>query len=246
MGHSIGEYAALVACGALSFEESMRLVVERGKLMSECKLEASNSMVAVMIKCHMEKFRSQIGQLTDLQVDIAAVNSSKQIILSGLTADIEEILWRLHAFISYSKSMDNVSHPFHSRFMNAARIRFSEFLVNAEINPVQGQFIANVTGNPADSTCFTSLLAEQITSTVQWKASIDHALLSHPKTVFLEVGPKSVLSSLLLREHIGNPVISLAAELETGRVTIDDGGRSVEKQISRACLEKALKCETGS
>lgn len=200
LGHSIGEYAALVACGALDFEEAMRLVNSRAYLMSQCEQPAGTAMVAVNLRSGSQKeLRSRFAELN---VDLAGVNSSKQIVLSGLLADIEKALGLMGELVARKTRLKNVSHPFHSRFMLPAAIEYAKVLEKTKFKPFEGIFVSNVTGRPVTHEELPSLLARQITSTVRWWDSIKWVIDNDSSTRLLEVGPGRVLSGLLAQDGI--------------------------------------------
>lgn len=212
MGHSIGEYTALVARQSLSFGTALSLVALRGDLMNSSNALNQKTAMAVLTprEAPMEDFVNQIKLCPDLEVDIAAINSSSQMTISGLESDMHLLRSRIgnHGF----KMLDNVSLPFHSRFMQSAKETFKDHLKVTKFTDGNGVFVSNVTGQPEAHDRFVELLSEQITSTVLWKASIDYAL-SYPGIEFIEVGPKSVLTNILRKSKILNRLTSVS---ETG------------------------------
>jgi [acyl-carrier-protein] S-malonyltransferase len=209
MGHSIGEYTALVARQSLPFDTAISLVAQRGALMDRYNSGIQKTAMAVLTpRDHpVEYFVNQIKLCSDLEVDIAAINSTSQITISGLESDMPSLRSRIgnHGF----KILDNVSLPFHSRFMQGAREIFKYSLRATEFTHGKGMFVSNVTGQPEAHDRFVDLLSQQITSTVLWKASIDHAL-SYSEIEFIEVGPQSVLSNMLRKSGILNKVTSVS------------------------------------
>jgi len=201
MGHSIGEYSALVASSMVSFEDAMRLVHARGQLMAACSTSKDLGMVALKLSSPFSEFSKFFEEHSELQVDIAGINSSTQIVVSGLKTEIDDLVKELKSLIARSAPLYNVSHPFHSRYMKHARDHFGAELDRVQFHPPNGVVVSNVTGEPADHQEFPKLLQEQITLPVMWKPSIDHAL-TFPNVTFIEVGPKKVLSNLLRQDGI--------------------------------------------
>lgn len=204
LGHSVGEYAALVASGALNFEEAMRLVASRALLMSQCERPADTAMVATALRCKSpSEFLSRFTALsTELKVELAGVNSSKQIVLSGLATDIEKAITLMDDLVARRTRLGNVSHPFHSRFMLPASIEFAKVLESVKFRPIKGIFVSNVTGRPAGHQELPDLLSCQIISTVRWWESIEWILAQGCGTRFIEVGPGRILSRLLAQDGI--------------------------------------------
>lgn len=211
MGHSIGEYAALAACSAVSFEDAMSLVVKRGKYMNECVSAEETSMTALSLQTYIDSFLSFYDDNSgDLQIDISAINSPSQIVLSGLRRDLDSFASRCRPLVKRSVPLKNVSRPFHSRFMLGAKLRMTSELQKINLRPSRGVYIPNVSGFPTGTGDLRSLLSNQITSTVQWKKSIDYAL-SIPDISFVEVGPGTVLKNLLRDFRRDTPVVSISA-----------------------------------
>lgn len=207
MGHSIGEYAALVARESLTFESAISLVSNRGRLMEEFITTKKKTGMAVMTPKDgsIDDLVRRIKSCSDLVVDIAAINSEHQITISGVESDMMLLRQRIgqHGF----KILSNVSLPFHSRFMSEARNQFHRHLHATSFAPGNGLFLSNATGKPEGHEKLPKLLSEQITSTVLWKASIDYAL-GFPEIEVIEVGPRSTLSNMLRKSGISNKIIS--------------------------------------
>lgn len=205
MGHSVGEYAALVASGVLSFEEAMRLVDMRARLMSQCRVPADAGMAVLTLSSStsLSQFLQRYQEAAvGLQVDLAGINSSRQVVLSGLAGDIARVTMAMDGLVARSTRLSGVSHPFHSRFMLPAASQFAKALpaMVPRFREPKGRLISNVTGLPATAPELPVLLSRQIHSPVRWWDGVQWALQHSPR--FVEVGPGRVLSGLLRQERI--------------------------------------------
>ncbi|KZN48848.1 ACP S-malonyltransferase [Pseudoalteromonas luteoviolacea] len=190
-GHSLGEYTALFAAGAMSFEMGLKLVKKRGELMSQA---APGAMAAVLNVQEVELRNClQEHQLTG--IDIANLNAPDQIVISGLVDDIDksqQIIERLGArFIKL-----NTSGAFHSRYMAPAQREFAKYIAGFNFSSPHTPVIANVTAHPIKENEIANCLIEQLTQPVKWTQSIEF-LLAQGEMVFTELGPKKVLTKLV-------------------------------------------------
>lgn len=198
-GHSLGEYTALCASGAVSFKDALFLVKERGKLMEEEAKRHPGGMAAILGlgQEEVEEVCSLVKE--DRTLSLANLNCPGQIVISGE----EEVL---------KKAMDlakergagrvvrlNVSGAFHSPLMENAAKRFSEVLEGIDIRPLGVAVVSNVEARAiGDSGRIKRLLEKQITSVVKWEQSI-RFMIEQGVDCFIEVGPGRVLSGLVRR-----------------------------------------------
>ncbi|MBQ4835690.1 ACP S-malonyltransferase [Pseudoalteromonas luteoviolacea] len=190
-GHSLGEYAALFAAGAISFESGLKLVQKRGELMSKA---APGAMAAVLNVSEYDLNNA----LTDNNlntIDIANLNAPEQIVISGLAEDIDQSQRCIEQLGGRFIKL-NTSGAFHSRYMAQAKAEFADFIQAVEFAPMHTPVIANVTATPYQASNIPKLLIDQITQPVQWTKSIEF-LLSQGDMCFLELGPKKVLTKLV-------------------------------------------------
>ncbi|KZN61373.1 ACP S-malonyltransferase [Pseudoalteromonas luteoviolacea] len=190
-GHSLGEYTALFAAGAMSFEMGLKLVKKRGELMSQA---APGAMAAVLNVQEVELRNClQEHQLTG--IDIANLNAPDQIVISGLVYDIDksqQIIERLGArFIKL-----NTSGAFHSRYMAPAQREFAKYIAGFSFSSPHTPVIANVTAHPIKENEIAHSLIEQLTQPVKWTQSIEF-LIAQGEMSFTELGPKKVLTKLV-------------------------------------------------
>lgn len=171
IGHSLGEYNALLAAEAFDFETGLRLVKKRGELMASV---SGGSMAAVLgLNISQLHQKLKVGKYSD--VDIANYNSPTQTVLSGTTQSINAIIK------DFSKEDIKivplfVSAPFHSRYMQPAVQDFSDFLKEFEFNKLKIPVIANATALLYEDNKIADLLSSQISSSVLWSDSIRYLM----------------------------------------------------------------------
>ncbi|MEE8638136.1 MAG: ACP S-malonyltransferase [Candidatus Margulisiibacteriota bacterium] len=198
-GHSLGEYSALVAAAALSFQDAVKVVHVRGKFMQEATPLGEGSMAAIV---GMNK--EQVGECckkasTLGTVSAANLNSPGQIVISGKKQAVEQAT-KLCKEAGAKRTVPlQVSAPFHCPLMQPAAQKLKLELDKIQIKDAQIPLVANVT---ADYTTKASeireLLIKQVTHPVLWEDSIKK-MLDDGITSFIEVGPGRVLSGLIQR-----------------------------------------------
>ncbi|GIW39480.1 MAG: malonyl CoA-acyl carrier protein transacylase [Candidatus Binatia bacterium] len=206
-GHSLGEYTALVAAGALSLGDAAHLVRRRGALMQQAVPPGEGAMAAAIGgDLDPEEVRKT---LDGLEVDIANHNSPSQLVLSGLRGAVDAACARLAApgrrFVRL-----NVSAPFHSRFMRPVEPRFAEELSRVAIDVTfTPQVASNFTGvfHTADAEEVRQNLVRQITGTVRWVDNME-ALAAEADRI-VEVGPARPLSAFF--REIGVAVTAIVS-----------------------------------
>lgn len=198
-GHSLGEYAALVAAGALDFAAAVRLTRRRGQLMQEAVPLGSGGMVAVL-----GLDRERIGEVVRAArakgvVEAANYNCPGQVVLAGEMPALEEAV-RLAKEAGAKKSVIlPVSGPFHSSLMRRASELFALELEKVQVKKLAFPVVANVSGDYISTAAeVRSALIRQIYSPVLWEESI-RRLVADGVGVFVEVGPGKVLSTLIKR-----------------------------------------------
>lgn len=194
MGHSLGEFNALLAAGCFDFETGLQLVRMRGELMSRA---ASGGMAAIL-NGGKEEIEAVLRDNGLTNIDLANYNAPSQIVISGARDEIA----RAQDCFSKGKMMYyplNTSGAFHSRFMRPAQAEFEAFLQQFTLADPQIPVVSNVTARPYEAGAVAANLAAQITSTVRWSESIQHLLaLAGSDMQFEEVGYGEVLAKLLL------------------------------------------------
>lgn len=198
-GHSVGEYAALVASGSIELAEAVRLVKRRGELMNEAASSQPGMMAAVLGLSAVE-VRSAVEKAQPSgMVDVANYNSPGQVVISGEPAAVEEA-GRLAKELGAKRVLPlKVSGAFHSRIMVKAAEAMKSELDRAEIKDPVVPVVANVTADyvrTADEV--RSALISQVVSSVRWEESIQR-LTGDGIEGFIEVGSGTVLAGLINR-----------------------------------------------
>ncbi len=191
IGHSLGEYAALFAAGAFDFVTGLKLVQKRGELMAQ----ASGGGMLAVINLPEERIKFLLRANGLDSIDFANFNSPKQIVLSGLAADIA----KANELLANEALMCvplKVSGAFHSRYMQAAAGEFAKFMAPFEFSPLKAKVIANVTAELYSDNLIKENLVKQISHPVRWTETIRY-LKNKGETVFIEVGPGNVLTRLV-------------------------------------------------
>lgn len=196
LGHSLGEYSALYAAGAIDLATALRLVRRRGELMRDATKEIPGTMGAI-IGLPADTVKEICQQASELGVcEMANFNSPTQIVVSGAVPAVTKAMELAKEAKARLAKLLQVSAPFHSSMMNPVAQEFAEDLANATINDAAFPVIANVTAKPqqkADE--IRENLKNQINSPVLWEKSIIQAVAMGVDD-FLEVGAKNVLSGL--------------------------------------------------
>lgn len=211
-GHSVGEYAALVASGALTFASALRLVDRRGALM-DAACDASQGMLAVS-GLSGERIVEQLERLSagSLAVDVACQNAPEQLVLAGPVADLNLVhahLTPLGAKLTRLK----VGGAFHSRALQSCAEALRPQLVSRDWQPQGVPVIANVNARPypRETAQWPDLLARQVRETVRWTSSM-RFMAMNGVTHVLEIGPLSVLARALRSTVPSLQVATLCSE----------------------------------
>lgn len=196
-GHSLGEYSALVAAGVLSFEDAVKLVRARGQFMEEAVPGGQGAMAAV-IGAEREALSELCGSITASGhlVELANVNCSGQIVISGSKAGVQEAADRVKEAGGKRAIMLEVSGPFHSSLMKEAAARLEERLGSVVFHAPSVPVVANVTAQAVtEGEAFRRLLVEQVYSPVLWEDTVK-LLVAEGVDTLVEIGPGSVLTGL--------------------------------------------------
>ena len=192
MGHSLGEYGALIAAGSLTFGAALEAVSARGSEMARLSVEDNGAMAAVFGPL------TQIEQIVDATPGyavIANINSNNQAVVGGAT---DAVLAAIDAFTAAGMQAIRipVSHAFHTSIVAPASVPLVATLQRLDVRPPSVPLVANVTGEfyPTDATTDTMLdcLGKQVASPVQFVKGL-HSLYDAGARLFVEVGPKRAL-----------------------------------------------------
>ncbi len=199
-GHSLGEWSALVAAGAMSLRDAVRLTHLRGTYMQEAVPVGQGAMAAVM-GLDLDKVRAVCGAAAapGEPVEPANLNGAGQIVISGHTAAIDRAVpAALAAGAKLAKKLV-VSAPFHCSMMQPAADRLAAALTDVAVDAPQVPVVANVTATPTrDPAAIKQLLVQQVTASVRWEESVQQ-LASLGVVRAYELGAGSVLSGLVRR-----------------------------------------------
>lgn len=197
VGHSLGEYSALVAAGSLALETALPLVAVRGRLMEEAFPKGKGTMAAVLGLTEQD-INQALKDLPDEEiVDIANLNCPGQIVISGTKEGIEQAGTILKEHGAKRVLPLNVSGPFHSQLMQAANEEFAAYLHQTELHNANIPVYANVTGAPeTENEKIKDLLIRQLYSPVRFEDSIRN-MIESGVDAFVEVGNGKVLSGLV-------------------------------------------------
>lgn len=190
-GHSLGEFNALCAAGAFDFATGLRLVAERGRLMSR----VTGGGMAAVIGLNPWQLRRAVAGAGLKDLDVANFNSYEQVVVSGPVASIEPAVSALKAAGARHVVPLRVSAPFHSRYMQGPREEFAPQLEAAGFKEPVTPVVANATALPY-SASVAPTLARQLSSPVRWIETIEY-LMRRGVTAFEEVGPGQVLTKLV-------------------------------------------------
>ena len=192
IGHSLGEYNALVAAGALSFEDGLRLVKVRGALMGQVK-EGGMTAVIGLDQVTLETILKTEGGSA---VDLANINAPNQLVISGPTDALDIIDPACKDAGAKMVVRLPVSGAFHSRYMKHVAQEFNQTLSIISFESFDIPVISNVTAQAYQQDSIADLLTQQIYSSVRWVETIQ-ALQQKGDYQFLELGPGKVLKGLL-------------------------------------------------
>ncbi|MCX8125793.1 MAG: ACP S-malonyltransferase [Dehalococcoidia bacterium] len=203
-GHSLGEYTALVAAGAMPFADGLRLVRERGRLMQEAGERNPGGMLA-LLGADVETIESLCRQSGCY---IANINCPGQVVVSGPGEAIDRA--RGLARDRGIKAVPlKVSGAFHSPLMGPALAGLRTALASVTFKDAEVPVVSNVTGRPFFSASqVRDELVAQLENRVQWQKSVEY-MVSAGVTTFLEIGPGNVLSGLVKRTAPAARVYSL-------------------------------------
>lgn len=195
-GHSLGEYAALVASGALSFEEALKLVQRRAELMSQAQSGAMAAIIGLE-DAAVEKFVEELE--TDEVLVTANFNAPGQVVISGGTGAIAQALGQAKAHGARMAVKLPVSGAFHSPLMEDAGREMETLIEAAPFQDAQIPVFQNTTAAPATSASeLKAALIPQMTSPVRWTETVQN-MIAAGASEFIELGPGNVLSNLSKR-----------------------------------------------
>ena len=197
-GHSLGEYSALSCAGYLNFADTLKILKIRGDAMQNSVPKGKGGMVAVLGSTIeiIEKILKDNEQSFEAQ--IANDNSEGQIVLSGKTEDLNELIIVLKELAIKNIKLP-VSAPFHCSLMSDATNIMREELNKLSFSSSANKLISNVTADEiSDTNELRDLLIKQIENRVRWRESVIN-MINRNVNHFIEIGPGKVLSGLIKR-----------------------------------------------
>lgn len=199
-GHSLGEFSAYHATGALQLEDAVQLVRRRGELMYETGIQVPGAMAAILGETARTIEEICIEAGAKGIVVPANYNAAEQIVISGEVAAVEAAMELAKAAGAKRAIRLPVSGAFHSPLMAPAAGGLKEALAAARWRDPSSPVWSNVTAEAVgDSETARNLLLQQLTSPVRWVESVRNLAARFPGATFVEMGPGAVLSGLVKR-----------------------------------------------
>ncbi|MEK6612478.1 MAG: ACP S-malonyltransferase [Gemmatimonadota bacterium] len=199
-GHSLGEFSAYHAAGALSLADAVRLVRRRGELMFETGAARPGAMAAILgeLQRRIEDICAEAS--ADGTVVPANYNAVEQVVISGEVAGVERGMEIAKLAGAKRAVRLQVSGAFHSPLMQPAQVGLEAALATPSWHRPRWPVFSNVTTAPVtDETVARDLLLRQLTSPVRWVEVIRAMATTFPDATFVEMGPGNVLTGLLKR-----------------------------------------------
>jgi [acyl-carrier-protein] S-malonyltransferase len=199
-GHSLGEYSALTAAGALSLADTAKLLKIRGQAMQAAVPQGQGAMAAI-IGLDFDAVKAVCAEASagGEVCEVANYNSDQQIVISGSAKGIDAAMALAKDKGAKRALPLPVSAPFHCSLMQPAADRMKEALATASIHSPQPALVANVTaGIVDDADRIRQLLVEQVTGMVRWRESVDY-MVQQGVTRFVEIGHGKILAGLVKR-----------------------------------------------
>lgn len=201
-GHSLGEFSALVAAGALTFEDGLRLVYARAMAMQKA-CEAAPSTMAAIIGLPFDKIEGVCGEISrkgDKGVVVPAnYNCPGQLVISGNIEAIDEACAQLKAAGAKRALPLKVGGAFHSTLMQPAKDELQAAIEATEIKTPKCPVYQNVDGKPhTDPTEIKANLIAQLTSSVRWAQGVEN-MIADGATDFTECGPGKALQGMIAK-----------------------------------------------
>ncbi len=215
-GHSLGEYTALTATGALGFDEGVRLVIARADAMHDAGIEHPGTMAAVL---GLDDEQVDVAcRRADDDVWVANYNAPGQVVIAGSPTGVEAAGTHAKELGAKKVMPLQVSGAFHTPYMIGARERLREAIAAANPRDTEVPVVSNVDGLPHQLGAeWASLLSAQLSSPVRWK----HVLLElsdHGVDEFVELGPGGVLTGMAKRTVTAARTVSVATPEELDRL----------------------------
>ncbi|HVZ99781.1 MAG TPA: ACP S-malonyltransferase [Caulobacterales bacterium] len=222
-GHSLGEYSALAAAGALSVTDAARLLRRRGEAMQAAVPVGEGAMAALIGKVDVAAAEEIAAEGSSAGIVVVANdNNVGNVVISGEKAAIDAALEAAKAKGVRAMAL-NVSAPFHSPLMQPAAEAMADALAKVEIAPLAAPLVANVTARPvSEPATIRKLLVAQVTGRVRWRESVEWMAGEGGVARFVEIGAGRQLSGMVKRIVPGAETVALnePADLEAFAKTL--------------------------
>ncbi|HEY0246101.1 MAG TPA: ACP S-malonyltransferase [Mucilaginibacter sp.] len=209
-GHSLGEFSALVAAGALSFDDGLRLVFARANAMQKaCEIQPSTMAAILGLDDYTVEYVCQ--EISNIVVP-ANYNCPGQLVISGTIAGVDEACEKLTAAGAKRALKLNVGGAFHSPLMEVARVELAHAIVHTEIKAPICPIFQNIDAKPhTDPEIIKHNLIAQLTGPVRWTQTVKR-MIEDGATSFTEVGPGNVLQGLVKKVDRAMPTESASLQ----------------------------------
>lgn len=223
-GHSLGEYCALYAAGVFDFKTGLKIVKKRAELMNE----AHGGGMAAVIGLTEEKITEIMKKEHLSAIDIANLNTEKQIAISGIAQDIANAKPIFEKNGARAYVILKVSGAFHSRYMEIALEEFGDYITQFEYKSPEIPVISNYTARPYKSADIVDNMKLQMVSTVKWCESMCY-LMGKGVEEFIQIGPGDVISGMIKRIKRESKPLIVEEELEDSLENVKTESEDVKK-----------------
>jgi len=223
-GHSLGEYSALVAAGALDFAEAVRTVRARGQFMEEAVPAGEGAMSAVL-NLDRGVLQAVCEEVTACghPVQLANLNCPGQIVISGSAKGVKLAGEKAKEAGAKRVLPLNVSGPFHSSLMQPAADKLHAVLAGVSVRDAKVPVVANVTARPvSEAQTVVDSLVQQVSAPVLWEDSVQW-MVEQGVTTFVEIGPGKVLAGLVKKIAPAETTIISVQDTETLAALLNGG-----------------------
>jgi [acyl-carrier-protein] S-malonyltransferase len=218
LGHSVGEYAALAAAGAMTFEEAVKAVHYRGKYMQEAVPQGKGTMYAILKQDEETiRYACEAASTSEEKVSPANFNEPSQIVISGDKFACERAIRLMEEKTGARvKAIElQVSAPFHCALMKPAELKLRPVLDQIKFQPLKYNYVANIDANEYHTDTNPETIKENLLKQVCGSVLWTHSVQKLPEnTIIIECGPGKVLSGLIKKINPNLKVVSL--DTETG------------------------------
>lgn len=232
-GHSLGEYSALVAAGALDLKTAVQTVRLRGRYMQEAVPVGAGAMAAIL-GAPLEMIVVACMEAAEGAVcSPANINSPNQTVIAGDAAAVDRAIELLKERGAKRAIKLNVSAPFHCALMRPAQERLAEDLARIEFRDLSVPLVTNVTASPVVSgEAARGALVQQVTAPVRWSETIEF-LAGEGVSAAVEIGPGKVLSGLVKAVNPNLRCVNVedSTSLESARAILDGAAESEAQAV---------------